>query len=96
MIRYKICISSPLPMLFRHQMEKQVLGEVHGNPACWNTECHASKVGCFHFPFGVLPPFLNQKWVFETIEGANDPFPCMPKASVNFSKVLRMDPRKSK
>ncbi|KAJ8788602.1 hypothetical protein J1605_005333 [Eschrichtius robustus] len=28
----------------RYQMEKQVLGEVDGNPACGNPECHASKV----------------------------------------------------
>lgn len=57
MIGYGISVSSPLPMLFRYQMEKQVLGEVNGNPACWNTECHASKVGFFHLPFGVLRAF---------------------------------------
>lgn len=79
-------------MLFRYQMEKQVLGEVDGNPACWNTECHASQVGCSHLPFGLLPAFLNQKWAFESLEGANSPYLCMPKASVNISKVLRMDP----
>lgn len=96
MIRYGIYIYSPLPVLFRYQMEKQVLGEVDGNPACWNTECHASQVGSSHLPFGLLPAFLNQKWVFETLEGTNSPFLCMPNASVNFSKGLRMDPPKSK
>lgn len=87
-------ISFLLPVLFRYQMEKQVLGEVNGNPACWNTECHASKVGSFHLHFGLLLAFLSQKWVFETLEGANDPPPCMPKISVNFYKVLRMEKSK--
>lgn len=82
-------------MLFRYQMEKQVLGEVDGNPACGNPECHASKVGCAHLPFGLLSDFLNHKWVFETLEGAKGPFPCMANVSVNFTEVLRLGPDKS-
>lgn len=48
-------------MSFRYQMEKQVLGEVDGNPTCWNTECHASKVGSSRRHFGLLSGFLNWK-----------------------------------
>ena len=54
-------------MSFRYQMEKQVLGQVNGNLACGNPECHASKVGCSHLPFGLLSAFLNHKWTFETL-----------------------------
>lgn len=76
-------------------MEKQVLGEVDGNPACGNPECHASKVSCSHLPFGLFSAFLNHKWVFETLEGAKGQLSSMTNASVNFTKVLKLDPHKS-
>lgn len=77
MLRCGVYSSCPLPTSFRYQMEKQVLGEVDGNPACWNPECHASKVGCSHHLPGLLSAFANQNWVFETLESAKHTFPCM-------------------
>ena len=67
-----IYVSYPLPMPFRYQMEKQVLGEVDGNPACGNAECHASEVGFSLHPFGLLTAFQNQKWAFETLTGVSN------------------------
>lgn len=30
--------------LLRRQMEKQILGEIHGNPTHWHSQCYATKV----------------------------------------------------
>lgn len=95
MIRYGVYISCPLLMLFRYQMEKQVLGEVDGNPACWNTECHASKVGCSHLPFGLLSAFLNQKRVCETLEVPRIHFPVWQNLLLTLPKFWEWNPTKA-
>lgn len=38
-------------IIFRYQVEKQILGEINGNPASWNLECDSSKVSYCLFSF---------------------------------------------
>lgn len=47
-------LSLSFTIIFRYQVEKQVLGKINGNSASWNFECDTSKVSSFLFPFGLV------------------------------------------
>lgn len=53
-------------IIFRYQVEKQILGEINGNSASWNLECDSSKVSYCPISFcfqSLLQSVLPYEWI---------------------------------
>lgn len=49
--RWSFQFCKPFTIIFRYQMEKQILGEINGNSASWNLERDSPKVSYYPISF---------------------------------------------